>query len=166
MSFYPEFKGIALMAYNEMVEEMFRKAEVELKLNRTELVLRPIRPEDVGLTTPEWYFLFNGGSAAWNTIISVTIADNRYVGLNGVYHNEAITDASQVKVTRAGSVIRYWPTHQITQWKHLTGWVDDPFIVGQNTILTIEAWSRTASTTVDFGFIGAVVEKKGLLINP
>jgi len=173
MTFYDEFKGKALQAYKEMVAKMVEKAMNEFKASRDQIVVRPLRPTDLGgtdisTTAPYWQFGFSGGDAAWSTISAsgAVIADNRFVGISGVFHNEAVTDASQVKITRSGSVARYWDTLPIRTFKHKTGFADDPVTIDQNMSLTIQAYSRTASTTNEFGFIGATVEKRGLLINP
>jgi len=171
MTFYPELKGAPLQAYRDMVNDMYARAMDELGLSRNELVMRPLKPTDLGpdisTVNNEWRFGFSGGNTAWSDIVpDRTIADNRFVGISGVYHAEAITAVSQVKIKRMGSDVRYWHVHPITQFVHKVGYADDPVIIDQNTTITISAWSRTASTTVDFGFIGAVVERKGLLITP
>jgi len=173
MTFYIDLKGRALQAYKEMVYNMLQEAQKQLGLDRSQLVVRPLRVLDLGgtdisTTSPEWRFGFSGGDTAWSTISAsgATIADNRFVGISGVFHNEAVTDASQVKITKAGKDVRYWNTAVIRHFKHKTGFADDPITIEQNAPITIKAWSRTASTTTDFGFIGATVERRGLLINP
>ena len=107
MAFYQELKGPALEAYNRMVEVLLAKAEKELKVPRSQLVVRYLRPTDLGggdisATDEEYYYGFNGASSAFSTINNSTntIVDNRFIGINGVFHNEAITDALQLKITR------------------------------------------------------------------
>ncbi len=171
MAFYPEIKGIPLDAYNKMVQKMVRQAENDLNLRYGEgLILRDLRPEDIGTEVSgrgaEWSYTANTATD-WNTIVdATTIDDNRYVGISGVWHSESVGDVSQLRITREGSVSRVWDLLPIIQFKHQIGYVDDPITIRPNTSLTIEAWARTASTTDGFGFIGAVVEKRGLLVNP
>lgn len=164
--FYPELKGVALNAYNKMVEKLKFRAMKELGLGQDQLVLRPLRADDLGFSNPEWYF--NPMVAtSWNAIISsVTIADNRFIGIYGVYNNEDAGDASQIKVTRAGADTRYWHIQQIEGWQSNVGFADDPFTIDQNTIANIQLYARAASTLTEFQLLGVVVEKKGLLINP
>lgn len=171
MAFYPEIKGVALDAYNKMVQKLVRKAETELNLRYGDgLILRDLRPEDIGTKVsdrePEWSYSPNT-TTDWNTIVdATTIDDNRYIGISGVWHSEAVDEVTQLRITKEGSISRVWDLLPIIQFKHQVGYVDDPITINQNTSLTIEAWARTASTTTGFGFIGAVVEKRGLLVNP
>ena len=84
MAFYEKLEGAALDAYVQMVRKLRETAASELKLPEEELVFRPLRPEDLGLTTPEWTFNV-ASTATWNKIIDAkTIADNRFVGINGI----------------------------------------------------------------------------------
>jgi len=164
--FHLELKGVALDAYNKMVRAMVSKASRELGLGEDGLVIRPLRPEDIGLTAPAWSLNCTSANS-WNTVIdSKTIADNRFVGINGVFHAEGAGEATQVKITRKGSVARYWDVTWIRNTQNKIAYADDPIILDQNTTITVEIYCTSASTLTDFGFIGAVVEKRGLLINP
>jgi len=163
--FHVELKGVALDAYNRMVREMISKATRELGLGADGLVIRPLRPEDLGLPAPAWSFNLTAPNS-WNTAVNTTIADNRFVGINGIFHNEALGRATQVKITRKGSETRYWDVTWIRDTQNKIAFADDPVIFDQNTSVKIEIYCTTASTLTDFGFLGAVVEKRGMLINP
>lgn len=179
MTFYPTLEGPAMEAYRGMVSALKAKARTELNLTDADIVLRDLRPADLGedSSTPD----YNVGLTVltWTAIVSnVTIADNRFVGINGVYQYMSGTSGAgavvpnvptveQIRITRKGSVARYWQVKPIADWEHKTGWVDDPIIVDQNTTITIEGLARNASSIAGkFDLIGAVVEKRGLLINP
>jgi len=169
MAFYPELKGIALSAYNEMVQKLIAKAEKELgQKYPDELVLRPLRAPDVVVNTSTISWVFTPNTAtSWNTIIDdKTIADNRFIGINGVWHGEGITEISELRITKQGRVTRVWDLLPIKQFRNQVGYADDPITIEQNMTLKVECWSRTASTLTHFSLIGAVVESKGILINP
>lgn len=165
--FYRELAGNSLDAYNKMVSKLLDRASKELGLARESLVVRPLRPEDLtGGTTPAWSLNCTSASA-WNTVISsVSIADARFVGISGVFHGEATGEATQVLINREASDVRFWDVTPIRSFDTKVGYADDPVTIDQNTTLTVKIYCTTASTLVDFGFFGAVVEKYGILVSP
>jgi len=182
MAWYPTLTGPALDAYRKMVASLVAKAQKEtgLSLAAGELVVRELRPEDLGASSADFYV---GTKATdWYALIdSKTIEDNRWVGINGVYMGGAtagtmetavgnesavLPQVSQIKIERMGSVARYWVVEPIQSFENFTGWCDDPITIDQNTTVTISAWARTASSLQKFKLLGAVVEKKGILISP
>jgi hypothetical protein len=175
MSWYPKLEGPALDAYRRMASELMAKAARELNLGPDGLILRELRPEDIGASSADFYT--GVGATTWTDIISSqTIADNRFVGINGImlqdtpgtsaFGLEVEPAISQVKITRKGSVTRYWVVKPVWAFESRVGYCDDPITVDQNTTLTVSAWARTASSLKGFTLLGAVVEKRGLLINP
>jgi len=182
MAFYPTLEGPALDAYRRMVADLKAKAMKELGLREDELVVRQLRPADLGaaVTVPDYPVGLT--AVTWTNIVSAqTIADNRFVGINGfMVRNQGTAVAlpgnnlipyapavEQVRITRKGSVARYFVVKYIPEWESQTGYTDEPVTVDQNTTVTIEGLATTASSiATTFDIIGAVVEKKGLLINP
>jgi len=154
-----------LEAYRKMVSALYSKAEKELKLRREELVLRPLRPEDIGLPTPVW--TFNIATAnAWNTMIdNVSIADNRFVGINGILYGESGTGVVvQIEIKRAGEVKRYWQVQDVNFLEDATIFYDDPITIDQNQTISVRGYATAVDSDLRLSFLGAVVEKKGLLI--
>lgn len=175
MAWYPELKGPALDAYRQMVANLYARAQKELGLSPDDLVIRDLRPEDIGASSAD--FRVGTANADWATLIdNKTIGDNRFVGIYGVVlADTGGTDAfglpneppiSQIRITRKGSMARYWNVKPVWAFQSKVGYTDDPVTVDQNTTITVEAWSRTASSLEGFTLLGVVVEKKGLLINP
>lgn len=170
--FYPELVGDALDAYNQTKNKLIKKAAKELlgidwepgMPIPGELVVRPLRPEDLGLSNPYWQF--NMSSTGWNTMISTTIADNRFIGIYGIYNAEDAGEIEEIKINREGTDARYWPVANIRYYEEKVGYADDPITLGQNTSVTVSGYAASASTLTEFAFRGLVVEKKGLLINP
>jgi len=165
MAYLFKLEGRALEAYNVMVAKLKEKAMRELKLPESEIVIRPLRPEDLGLSTPEW--TFNVGSAtAWNTEIdNTTIADNRFVGINGVLIEESgEMGCTQIKITRMGQDVRYWQIQGVNYLEDSCIFFDDPVTIDQNTTLTVKFYCRTADTDFQCCFLGAVAEKRGVLV--
>lgn len=172
--FYPECEGEALTKYREMVGNLFTMAQKELNVSKGELVLRPLRSDDIGPTndgsTQDYYY--GQTAVTWDTVINATtINDNRFIGVNGFYMGGTIADGpsvpiAQLRFTAKGSKVAYWNVAPVGNFEGKAGYSDEPIIVGQNMTFTLENWGRTASSISDWGLIGAVVERRGLLINP
>ncbi len=171
--FFNELAGVPLSAYAQMVKDLRSKAETELKLRPEQVVVRDLRPEDIGLTSG----IFTSTMvtlASWNKIINTyTVSDNRFVGISGVFYPRitGTQAATQLRVKRATATARYWNIQGINVTENAQRFFDDPIITGQNQILTIEAFvpnvgGPNTSKAEDIILMGAVAERKGILINP
>jgi len=165
VAYYEKLEGAALAAYRQTVATLVAKAQQELKLSRDQIVTRMLRPEDIGL--PNAASTFNITSAnAWNTIIDeATIGDSRFVSINGILLGESGTSVvTQLKITRSGEDVRYWQIQDVNFLESPIIWFDDPVTIDQNTTLTIKAWALATDSEWRCTFLGAVAEKKGLLV--
>lgn len=172
MAFYPELKGIALDATNKCCTELLRRAQEQLGLPREEIILRSLRPEDIGYAQAKFKNSLTT-TLGWNNLVNTyTIADNRFVCITGVFTEESTpTRVHQLKINRAGSDARIWNVQRIALQDDNEMHVDDPIIIDQNTQMTIAGYNGLLTTTgsntwEEFGFIGCVAEKRGMLINP
>ena len=163
-----KLEGEALDAYNKTVEETIAKAMRELGLSRDGLVVRPLRAEDIGFTAPE-FLKAPSATYAWGNIVNtITIADNRFVIINGVNRGfgQGITNAySQLRITKSGKTARIWNIQGVEDLVGNTLYWTDPVVINQNNQLTIEGYA-VRSTTDKMVILGAAVEKRGLIINP
>lgn len=173
---YPELEGPALEAYRTMRSNLIAKAMKELRLPADQIVVRDLRPEDYGGSSSDFYVGIT--ARAWDTLVNnQVIGDNRFVGICGFFMASTaaadtgtacgeVAAVTQIRVTRKGSLTRYWYVSPILGFEQQTGWFDDPFTADQNTTIKIESWNRIASSAAQIGFLGAVAEKRGVLINP
>lgn len=163
---YQELKGPPLSAQKKMVEDLKKRAMKELKLPANEIVIRNLRPTDLGLSNPAW--TFNISSAGlWNTMVNITVADSRFIGINGIVYLETSAQSiSELKITRMATIAKYWNIEGAILCENPYQFIDDPIIIDQNTNLTIEGYATGTNATEKMGFLGAVAEKRGLLINP
>ena len=161
-------EGEALDAYNKKVEETVAKAMRELGLSRDQVIVRPLRAEDIGFAAPEFLKTVTA-TYAWNNIVNtVTIADNRFVIINGVNRGfgQGTTNVfSQLRLTKSGKTARIWNIQGVEDLASNTVYWTDPVEINQNNQLTIEGYAVRA-TTDKLVMLGAVVEKRGLVINP
>ena len=168
MTFYTELAGNALLAWKQGSDKIKSKAAGELGLTTDGLIVRQLRPEDLGSARP-WHQVDFAATNTWTDFASIstdTIADNRFCYVGGFYHNEGAGELNQVRITREQSTTRYWVVTPLRGFRHHTGWADDGWTVDQNTIITISGICQSASTIVEIDFLGLVAEKRGLLINP
>ena len=165
---YPQFKGVPFNAYVALVNKLKKQAMSEMGLPESEIVVRQLRPEDIGFANP----LFSGtvaasATAAWsNAINTYTIADNRYVGIFGVSYDNSENIVTALRFTREGKTARIWSIQQVTDFEDKTGYADDPITVEQNTQITIEKYTLSTTSRDTTTILGVVVERRGLLINP
>ena len=146
--------------YRAGIAEIKSRAMKELSLPESEIIVRPLRPEDIGLSTPEW--TDTAGSNAWVDYVDTTVGDQKFLLINGV--QKTTTYADQVRITREGKVTAIWNIQACEQLRDRSLYFE-PVLCDQNTLLKIEHYGNSASTTKLILF-GAVAEPKGLTINP
>ena len=168
MGTYPKFEGVPVVAYEKMVTDLKARAMRVLGLPESEIVIRPLRAEDLGLTTPQWTFTLSSTVGYVAIVDGVSIADNRFIGINGICYTNTNPTVNQLRITRAGSVSRVWNIQEAQYNENDSVWVDDPVTVGQNETLTIEQYAAAATTQAAelIVFYGVTVEKRGIVTNP
>lgn len=165
---YPELNGIPFDAYVALVSKLKMKATMQMGVLESEIVVRQMRPEDIGFSNPVFIATIAAGStAAWSNMINTyTIADNRYVGIFGVSYDNSENNVVALKFTREGKTAREWAIQQVADFEDKTGYADDPITIDQNTQVTIEKFALSTSNADTTTLLGVVVEKRGLVINP
>lgn len=188
MAFYPELKGNPLAARQRALTKILETAKRELNLQQSDLVIRPLRPDDIiANNAGTWKSL--SIATTRTELINKDIADNTFISIYGVALRKGTrlgnaspvsliggsidiiltqNEIQEMKITRKGSVARFWDLTPIPAFESEVGYVDDPFTVDQNTNIKIELVATT-TTILDqdkYAILGDVVEKRGLLINP
>lgn len=167
MTQFQEFKGTPLDAYNKCCNELLRRAQEQLGLPREEIILRDLRSDDLGVTG-KWKFSCTS-TYGWNTLIATyEISDNRFICISGLFTEMTAPVIHSIRITRAGSVARWWNVQRVGLQDDNEVFIDDPIITDSGQTITIEGYNGLTSTNTaeEFGFIGCVAEKRGLVINP
>jgi len=167
MTQYKELKGVPLDAYNKCCNLIRERAQLQLGLPREEIIFRDLRSDDLG-TTAKWRFSVTS-TLGWNTLINnQIIADNRFICISGIFTEMDTPTIHTIRITRAGSVARWWNVQRVGNVRDKEMHIDDPIIVDQNQTITIDGYNALTAThpIEQIGFIGCVAEKRGLLINP
>lgn len=157
---YPYFSDVTLNAYNRMVSELVRRASTRLGIPADQVVVRSLRPQDLGLATAA--FTFNITSNTWNTIINTAVADNTFVGINGISISAA--GVSQIRVTAGAAMRSIWNIQAIPGFISGTAWADDYVIADQNTPIVVDAYGTANNASYYLSIIGAVAESPGLVV--
>jgi len=139
--------------------QLISTATQQLGLPESELTVRSLLPQDVGLNT--WTFNLTG-VGGWNTVANTNVGDNRFIAITGVSY--AGTVAEQIRVTAASSVVAYFSIQHvpgITETHHID---IRPIIVEQNEPVRIEIYSSAAAGADEVVLEGITVEKRGMVL--
>ncbi len=140
--------------------QMIAMAEQQLGLPRSELTIRSLRPDDLGLGS---VWSMNLATAnAWNTTVNTNVADNRFICLKSISYSG--TAAESVRVTVGASVVAEFNIQQIPGITTTHTATIRDIIAEQNTPIRIGVYSSAVSATDALILSGTVVEKKGLLL--
>ena len=136
-------------------------ASQQLGLPTSELVVRGLRPEDLGLTT-SWSFTSTVANT-WETWINTNVADNRFIAIEGVSYGG--TSFNQIQIQPAASTGAYWNLSFVAGLVSQLWYSAVPVIVQQNQPIVVQVISNAVATE-SINLIGTVCERRGLLINP
>lgn len=130
----------------------------QLGLPESELSVRSLIPQDLGLNT----WSFNLAGAGWNTVINTSVADNRFLCITGVSY--AGTAAEQVRVKVGASTVAQFSIEQIpgiTTTHHAD---ISPILAQQNLPVQIEVFASAVSAADNVILEGMTIEKRGMVI--
>ncbi len=146
--------------YRGGIAEIKRRAMAELGLPESEVIIRPLRPQDIGLSTPEW--TDTTGSGAWADYVNTTVGDQKFLLINGAQKIDDDSDA--LRITREGKVTAIWNLQACQKLRDKSLYFE-PVLCDQNTLLHIEHYGNDAQTSKLILF-GSIAEPRGLTINP
>ena len=125
MTQYHELKGVPLDAYNKCCNEILRRSQEQLGLPREEIILRDLRSDDLGVTG-KWRFSVTTTSG-WNNLVNTyTVADNRFICISGIFTEMGTPTVHSIRITRAGSVARWWNVQRVGLQDDNEMHIDDP----------------------------------------
>jgi len=139
-------------------ERAIQLAVQQLGLPESELTVRGLIPQDLGLTT----WSFNLAAVGWNTVINTNVADNRFLCITGVSYSGSACE--QIRVRVGASTVAHFSIEQvpgITTTHH----VDiSPILAQQNLPVVIEAYASAIAATDNVILEGTTVEKRGMVL--
>ncbi len=157
----PTFRGTPSVGAVAGVTDIMAMAEQQLGLPRSELVMRGLRPEDIGLTTS--FSFTSTGVNTWESWFSSVVPDNVFIVIQGVSYSGS--SFSQLRISAAASTSGYFNLNFIAGLESQLFYAAQPIIAQQNQLISGEIISN-AIATENVSLMGTVVERRGLLINP
>ena len=134
-------------------------AKQQLGLPESELTVRGLLPQDLGLTT----WSLNLAAVGWNNgVINTAVADNRFLCITGVSY--AGTSAESVRVRVGASTVANFNIERIagiTTTHHID---IAPILAQQNLPVVVDVYASVISATDNVILVGTTVEKRGMVI--
>ncbi len=140
-------------------EKAIYLAKQQLGLPESELTVRSLIPQDLGLTT----WSLNLAAVGWNSgVINTAVADNRFICITGVSY--AGTSAEQVRVRVGASTVANFNIERIagiTTTHHID---ITPILAQQNLPVSVDVFASVISATDNVILVGTTVEKRGMVL--
>ena len=141
-------------------EKAIYLAKQQLGLPESELTVRSLIPQDLGLTT---WSLNLAVANAWNAgVINTSVADNRFLCITGVSYSG--TACEQIRVRVGASTVAQFSIEMvpgITTTHHID---IAPILAQQNLPVSIDAYASAISGTDNVILEGITVEKRGMVV--
>jgi hypothetical protein len=153
----PSFSGEPSAGAANVTNTLLSMASQQLGLPPSELSVRGLRPQDLGLTT----FNITAGGAGWTNVCTATVADNTFIAFTGCSYGG--TNFGQLRIQAGARYAEYWPLTFIAGLVSQLWYDDSPSIAQQNQPVIIDAYAKAAATE-SINIMGTVVEKRGLTI--
>ena len=140
-------------------ERAIALAKQQLGLPESELTVRSLIPQDLGLQT----WSLNLAAVGWNSgVINTAVADNRFLCITGVSY--AGTAAEQVRVRVGASTVANFNIERvagITTTHHID---IAPILAQQNLPVVVDVYASVISATDNVILVGTTVERAGMVI--
>ena len=138
--------------------ELMAMAMNQLGLPASEIVIRSLRPQDIGLTS---FNHTSTGANVWDNFASATVADNTFISFDGVSYGG--TNFSQMRINAGARAVEYWPLAWIAGLRSQVFYDTSPSIAQQNQPVIIDINAKAVATE-NVSIMGTVAEKRGLVI--
>jgi hypothetical protein len=130
-------------------------------IDAKELVIRPLRPRDLGIDKDEWTFDVAAGE---NTIISHSLDDKTLVVIYGIYSLSTSPAVTEVKFGTQAKIVEDVYIEDMYAYDYKVSLLSEPVVYQPGSTVLIKAVAKAASTAEKLGFLGFVVEPSGRTI--
>lgn len=161
--------GQAAAIRNGAVEAVKIEASKVLNLPLEKLVVRDIQPSvDVGYTYSTWDEKTGTATAAYETMTTGTMADQRFVGIYGVKDDSEDVNVTQLRIKVGNSIKAIWHLENLYSVNDgpRIGFAPSVVMIPQNMPYTIERFVYVASASAQIKLKGFVVEPYGKVLSP
>ncbi len=140
--------------------QMIMMAEQQLGLDRSQLTVRSLRPDDLGLGSTWSMNLANIN--AWNTTVNASVPSGRFICLNSVSYSG--TAAESIRVNAGASTVAEFNIERVPGISTTQTISIPDIIVEQNQNITVQVYASAVSATDNLIISGVVVEQAGMLL--
>ena len=130
------------------------------KIHAANLIFRPLKPSDLGLTTTTFSFSVPSGTAQ---LLSYTVPNGKYIYIFGLFDASStpVVQELQVAYGSGGNIVDV-PLQ--TLWMHRVpeGYFNVGLGFGPSDIITVKVVTSNSSAAEPFGLVGFVVEPAGV----
>lgn len=154
---------------NKVIDGLVQQACRELKMVPAQLVVRDIRPTDIGFTYQDFRVTTGTTVNAYESTgsgVSGTSADQTYIGIFGVKDDGDNHSVSAVKFNVGGGDRAIWMLEQLNKFDDYVGFSPSAIVIPQTTPYIIYKWVRSISSTNNICFKGVIVEPRGKVVSP
>ena len=154
---------VAKVSQAEYVEKLKSLKAEALKLGKQlidakELVIRPLRPRDLGVSADEWTFNVSSGE---NTLVNKELDDKTLVLIYGIYNLSTDPQVNEVKFGTAAKTVEDVYIEEMYMYDNPEVMLDEPVVFQPGSSPLIKGVAKGANTAEKLGFKGFVVEPAG-----
>jgi len=153
----PSYTGIPS---TDATSQLLALAEQQCGLSGDSVVVRSLRPQDLGLTS---FSHTSTGANVWDNFASTTVADCTFIAIIGISY--AGSNFSQMRVNAGASYVGYAPLAFVSGLVSQVHFFAQPLTAEQNQPIIIDIIAKAVATE-NVNLMGTVVEKRGMLISP
>ena len=128
-----------------------------------DLVVRPLRPKDLGLTTDEWVFNVSAGTNA--DVVSKELDDKTMVVIFGIYNLSTDPQVNEVVFKTGSETVEDVYVEDMYLYDQPAVMLDEPIIYTPSSTIKIDLVAKGANSTEKLGFLGFVIEPAGRTIS-
>ena len=135
------------------------------KVHSANLVYRPIKPSDLGLTTPT--FSFSIGSSGTVQLLSYTVPSCKFYYIFGLFDASPTQVIQELEIERrsatssSASTLIDVPLQELWMHRVPAGYFNVGLGFGPGDVITVKAVASNSSATEPLGLIGFVLERNG-----
>ena len=154
------------------VEELVAGVDAALRSLKPQptYVVRDLLPKDLGLTNEKWFLTLGDITAdQYNGYIDIDLDDEVAVALVGILLVEDTLDTAttQIRVKRGKTDIAIIPIEAAADMANQGhAYLEQAIVVDGNVNLAIDLWCNNGAADEQIGFLGRIIEKRDININP
>jgi len=157
---------LAKISQDEFVKRIDSLKAQALDLARTkylrdvkDVVVRPLRPKDLGLTTDEWTFNVAAGKNA--DIVNVTLDDKTMVVIYGIYNLSVNPQVNEIVFKTGAENIEDVYFEEMYMFDQPAVLLDEAITYQPGSTIKMDFVAKGANTAEKIGFLGFVIEPAG-----